>query len=133
MFFFFNDPPTTEINTYCHTLSLPDALPIYALDAAFPLNKPVLVADIRGAIGKAGNDGTLRPTLEAIADQTSPILVVVRVAEGVDDEATEANIIGPVGVDGVATGLQALLDRTEERSVGKEGVSTVRFGGWPDH
>src|SRR3546814_19014550 len=27
-FFFFNDPSTTEIYTYCHTLSLPDALPI---------------------------------------------------------------------------------------------------------
>src|SRR6056297_2669626 len=28
VFFFFNDPPTTEIHTYCHTLSLHDALPI---------------------------------------------------------------------------------------------------------
>src|SRR3546814_3743897 len=28
MFFFFNDPATTEIYTYCHTLSLHDALPI---------------------------------------------------------------------------------------------------------
>src|SRR3546814_3376462 len=65
-----------------------------ALDAAFPLNTPVLVADIRSAIGNAGTDGTLRPALEAIADQTSPILVIVRVAEGVDDEATEANKIG---------------------------------------
>src|SRR3546814_3074222 len=27
-FFFFNDTPTTEIYTYCHTLSLHDALPI---------------------------------------------------------------------------------------------------------
>src|SRR3546814_14187449 len=28
--FFFNDPATTEIYTYCHTLSLHDALPISA-------------------------------------------------------------------------------------------------------
>src|SRR3546814_930400 len=28
LFFFFNDTATTEINTYCHTLSLHDALPI---------------------------------------------------------------------------------------------------------
>src|SRR3546814_14875887 len=28
LFFFFNDPATTEIYTYCHTLSLHDALPI---------------------------------------------------------------------------------------------------------
>src|SRR3546814_11756128 len=27
-FFFFHDPATTEIYTYCHTLSLHDALPI---------------------------------------------------------------------------------------------------------
>src|SRR3546814_5746144 len=30
MFFFFKDPATTEIYTYGHTLSLHDALPIYA-------------------------------------------------------------------------------------------------------
>src|SRR3546814_12387642 len=29
-FFFFNDTATTEIYTYCHTLSLHDALPILA-------------------------------------------------------------------------------------------------------
>src|SRR3546814_16624419 len=29
VFFFFNDPATTHIYTYCHTLSLHDALPIF--------------------------------------------------------------------------------------------------------
>jgi len=81
-----------------------------ALNAAFPLNTPVLVTDIRDAIGKAGTGGTLKPALEAIADQTSPVLVIVRVTEGVDDEATEDAIIGTIGIDGVATGMQALLD-----------------------
>lgn len=84
-----------------------------ALDAAFPLDTPVLVTDIRDAIGKAGTDGTLKPALEAIADQVSPILVIVRVAEGVGEDAddiTEANIIGTIGGDGIATGMQALLD-----------------------
>src|SRR3546814_10987342 len=33
--FFFNDPATTEIYTYCHTLSLHDALPILAGAGAF--------------------------------------------------------------------------------------------------
>lgn len=80
-----------------------------ALDAAFPLNTPILVTDIRSAIGAAGTGGTLLPALSAIADQTSPILVVVRVAEGVDDAATEANVIGGV-TGGVATGMQAFLD-----------------------
>lgn len=103
-------PVATAIIGIVATATAPVGPEADALDAAFPLNKPVLVADIRAAIGQAGADGTLRPTLEAIADQTSPILIVVRVAEGIDDEATEANIIGTVGVDGVATGLQAMLD-----------------------
>lgn len=83
--------------------------PAAALDDAFPLNAPVLVTDIRSAIGKAGTGGTLLPALEAIADQTSPILVVVRVAEGEDDAATTANVIGG-NAGGVATGMQCLLD-----------------------
>lgn len=83
--------------------------PTEALDEAFPLDTPVLVTDIRSAIGKAGTGGTLLPALEAIADQTSPILVVVRVAPGVDDAATTANVIGGEA-GGVATGMQCLLD-----------------------
>lgn len=84
-----------------------------ALDDAFPIDTPVLVTDIRDAIGKAGTGGTLKPALEAIADQVSPILVIVRIAEGAGEDAddiTEANIIGTVGGDGIATGMQALLD-----------------------
>ena len=80
-----------------------------ALDDEFPLNTPVLVTDIRSAIGKAGTGGTLLPALEAIADQTSPILVVVRVAPGLDDAATTANVIGG-NAGGNATGMQCLLD-----------------------
>jgi len=83
--------------------------PAAALDAAFPINTPVLVTDIRSAIGDAGEGGTLLPALEAIADQTSPILVVVRVAPGEDDAETAANVIGG-NTGGVATGMQCLLD-----------------------
>lgn len=83
--------------------------PAAALDVAFPLNTPVLVTDIRSAIGDAGTGGTLLPALEAIADQTSPILVVVRVATGEDDAETTANVIGG-NSGGVATGMQCLLD-----------------------
>jgi len=100
-----------------------------ALDAAFPLNKPVLVADIRAAIGQAGTGGTLKPALEAIADQASPVLVIVRVEEGESDEETEANIIGTVGDDGIATGMQALLDAEAQvgfrpRILGVPGLDT---------
>src|SRR3546814_14040057 len=35
-FFFFNDTATTEIYTYCHTLSLHDALPIFTAFGGLP-------------------------------------------------------------------------------------------------
>lgn len=81
---------------------------------AFPLNKPVLITDALTAIGKAGTLGTLAKALKAIADQASPIIVVVRVADGAgaDDAAKQADqntkIIGGVTA-GEYTGLQALL------------------------
>ena len=76
--------------------------------AAFPLDTPVLVTDIRAAIGKAGEAGTLAPSLEAIAAQTSPVVIVVRVEEGADQAATETALIGSTA-DGNYTGIQALL------------------------
>lgn len=75
----------------------------------FPLNTPVLVTNIMTAIGKAGVDGTLAKTLDAIADHGAPIVVVVRVAEGLDEAATTTNVIGTVTVGGQYTGMQALL------------------------
>lgn len=86
------------------------------IDTAFPLNTPVLVTNVDAAAGKAGSGGTLKAALEAIGDQASPIVIVVRVAEGIDDAATSANVIG--STDGsVYTGLQALL--AAETVVGK--------------
>ena len=76
--------------------------------ATFPLNKPVLVTSVRGAIGKAGAAGTLSKVLQAIADQCDPLVVVVRVEPGVDDAATTTNVIGTVAA-GQYTGMQALL------------------------
>lgn len=74
----------------------------------FPLDRPVLLTDVLGAVGKAGTSGTLRATLQAIADQANAITVVVRVAEGSDDSATTANVIGKK--DGATfSGMQALL------------------------
>ncbi|MEN7535883.1 phage tail sheath subtilisin-like domain-containing protein [Aurantiacibacter flavus] len=78
--------------------------------AVFPLDTPVLLTDVSSAIGKAGTDGTLANVLTAIADQASPPVIVVRVEEGADADATEANVIGTVTADGTRTGLQALLD-----------------------
>ncbi|WP_103730656.1 phage tail sheath subtilisin-like domain-containing protein [Novosphingobium sp. HII-3] len=77
--------------------------------AVFPLNRPVLITDIEAAIGSAGTEGTLAKSLRAIADQTRPLLVVVRVEEGEDAAETASNVIGTTTADGMKTGMQALL------------------------
>jgi len=83
--------------------------------ATFPLNEPVLITSVQSAIAKAGKKGTLAASLQAIADQSKPVIVVVRVAEGTgdDEEAafaqTISNIIGTTDENGKYTGLKALL------------------------
>ncbi|KHE02118.1 tail sheath protein [Pantoea stewartii] len=77
--------------------------------ATFPLNRPVLLTDILTASGKAGTTGTLAASLDAIADQAKPLVVVVRVKQGETEAETSANIIGGVTDDGMRTGMQALL------------------------
>lgn len=85
----------------------------------FPADKPVLLTDVQGKLGKAGNKGTLAPALQAIADQGSPAVVVVRVDEATaaSGTTTEANIIGKVTSDGQRTGLKALLSAEAELNV----------------
>lgn len=79
-------------------------------DAAFfARNKPTLITDIQAAIGKAGVQGTLRATLQAIADQGAPLVIAVVVPDGADAAATKANIIGTVTPTGQMTGINALL------------------------
>lgn len=78
--------------------------PTDALNAAFPLDTPVLVTDVRAAIARAGTGGTLKPSLEAIYDQSSPIVIVVRVAVDAEDQDTAA-----IGSAGDYSGLHALL------------------------
>ncbi|MEW5251201.1 phage tail sheath protein [Microbulbifer sp. 2201CG32-9] len=84
------------------------ATAVDADETMFPLNKPILITDVQGALEKAGTSGTLAKTLNAIADQASPLVVAVRVAEGLDAAETSTNVIGG-SVDGQYTGLQALL------------------------
>jgi phage tail sheath protein FI len=76
---------------------------------AFPLNTPVLLTDVLTAVGKAGTKGTLASSLDAIADQASPVTVAVRVADGEDAAETTSNLIGAVTTTGQYTGLKALL------------------------
>ena len=81
----------------------------------FPLDTPVLITSVHSAIGKAGTLGTLAPTLDAIADQATPIIVAVRVAdgEGADETAQAADLtsklIGTTLPSGKMTGMKALL------------------------
>lgn len=80
------------------------------LDDTFPLNTPVLVPGDAAMAAKLGTTGTLPAALDGIFDQTGAVVVVVRVAEGVDDEATESNVIGGVNVgSGAYEGVHAFL------------------------
>lgn len=83
--------------------------------ATFPLNEPVLITGVQSAIAKAGKKGTLAMALQAIADQSKPVTVVVRVEEGNSEDPEEtlaqtiSNIIGTTDESGKYTGLKALL------------------------
>lgn len=106
----------------------------------FPLDTPVLITNVRQAIGKAGETGTLPTVLDTIADQTSPMTVVVRVEESNTDPgqgenpepgSTTANVIGTVTPQGKYTGLQALLTaqnagpRVKPRIIGAPGLENA--------
>lgn len=96
----------------------------------FPLDTPVLITNVQAAIGKAGTEGTLAASLQAIADQTKPVTVVVRVATGVDDAATTSNLIGTTTAAGKYTGMKALLAaksrlKVTPRILGVPGLDTL--------
>jgi hypothetical protein len=96
----------------------------------FPLNRPVLCAGDATMIADAGTTGTLAKTLSAIFEQTRPMIVIVRVDEGADAAATTANVVGGYGVDGMATGIQALGAAkaqlgVQPRVLGCPGLDTV--------
>lgn len=95
----------------------------------FPLDKPVLITSVRNALSKAGTTGTGAKAFDAIADQTNPIIVAVRVAEGVDEAATNVNVIGD-NATGAYTGMKALLAAQTQlgvkpRILGAPGLDTA--------
>ena len=75
----------------------------------FPFDTPVLITSVQTAIGKAGVKGTLAVSLQAIADQTKPYVIVVRVKEGQDEAETTSALIGTTTETGKYTGMKALL------------------------
>lgn len=74
----------------------------------FPLNTPVLITNVQAAIAKAGKQGTLAKTLQAIADQANAATVVVRVEQKTDAAEQNTAIIGGAE-NGKYTGMKALL------------------------
>lgn len=81
--------------------------------AQFPLNTPVRIfSDDADALTALGTTGTLPDAVTGINDQLGEFqvaaqIVVVRVTEGADDDATIANIIGSQAAE---TGIHALLN-----------------------
>jgi len=76
---------------------------------AFPLNTPVLITGSRnqaaGLDTVGDKQGTLPDAIDDIFDQCGAMVVVVRVAEGIDFAATKTNIIG-----GINAGVQVFLN-----------------------
>jgi len=83
----------------------------------FPPNEPVLIAGSRKKAGKLDEEGdkkgTLPDALDDIFSVTGAMVVVVRVEEGEDDDATMSNVRGGEE-DGSLTGVHALLNAGNE-------------------
>ena len=83
---------------------------------AFPLNTPVLITR-RSEMAGLGTAGTLRSALDLIYDQAGAVVVVVRVTEGADENATITNVVGGInGTTGAYEGAHAFL--AAENAVG---------------
>lgn len=76
--------------------------------ASFPLNEPVLITNVQSAVAKAGTQGTLSHTLQAIADQSNTATIVVRVAHKANAGEQNTALIGG-SENGKYTGMKALL------------------------
>ncbi len=97
--------------------------------AVFPLNQPALVTNVYAGLAAAGTQGTLAASLNAIAQQTNAIVVVVRVEQAADAATQTSNVIGTVLANGQRTGLKALLSAqamlgVKPRILGAPGLDT---------
>lgn len=97
--------------------------------ASFPLDRPVLITDVQKAIGKAGDLGTLAPSLQGIVDQANAAVVVVRVDTATDPAQQKTKLIGSTASNGQYTGMKALLSAesrlgVKPRILGVPGLDT---------
>src|SRR3546814_127553 len=68
LFFFFNDPATTEIYTYCHTLALPDARPISPRSEAAAEKLRLSATRRKASIPSSAPWGIVKSCFKALAD-----------------------------------------------------------------
>ena len=95
----------------------------------FPLDTAVLLTNVQASVEKAGVSGTLARSLQAIADQTNAVTIVVRVEEKVDAAEQTTAVIGGQ-VNGKYTGMKALLAaeqnlKVKPRILGAPGLDTA--------
>jgi phage tail sheath protein FI len=91
-------------------------------DLAFPLNTPVLVTSAKqarkliynDATGTGDDGGTAIDAIDAIANFANAVIVMVRVAEGADEDETATNAAGS---SSARTGVWALLNAESATSV----------------
>ena len=72
----------------------------------------MLATNILAAAGKAGTKGTLARSLDAIAAQTNPATVIVRVAQGATEAETTSNVIGGAAATAATPSKRCWLRRT---------------------
>lgn len=126
-----------EVNTGTRSIRIQSTSTIGLLAVAddadastFPLDTPVLITDVKTAIGKAGTTGTLAAALDAIADQCNPVIVVVRVKKGATEAEQNTLCIGSTTASGKKTGMKALLAaqsqvRVKPKIIGAPGLDTL--------
>lgn len=93
------------------TATAPVGAPTVALDAAFPVGVPVLITNVAAAIAAAGTGGTLKPALEAIRDQGSPLIIVIRSA------ITTGELADPTQSELLIDAMQGFLTAEAQTSI----------------
>src|SRR3546814_13049653 len=132
-FCFFNDTATPEIYTYCHTLSLHDALPIWVIAKGLP-------ASPGAACGQAVFDAD---TAERPAGQNHDVILVrtetspedipgLHAAKGILTARGGMTSHAAVAARGMGRPCVCGPRRSGDGRVGKEGVSMCRSWGTPD-
>ncbi len=93
---------------------------------ACPTNQPVLITGSPRQAAGLGASGTLKAAMDGVFDQCGAMVVVVRVEEGADADATRSNVIG----DATAmTGVHAFLGCQSEVKVTPRILAAPGFTG----